>query len=126
MFGVKHRFAIESSGAIPGQEVLPNARPVELALTLINRAESLAPCTLQKEALSQIDDRVLLRRGKQPEGSKLEARMWLGPFKVISAAHPRYVFENAPRRKSRKPVHSRRLRRYQDRDEQHSNGEKNC
>ncbi len=39
LFGVKTRFGIESSGAIPGEEVLTNTRTFELAMTLINRAE---------------------------------------------------------------------------------------
>ncbi len=84
LFGVKPRLAIESSGAIPGEDVLANARPFELALALINRAERLVPCTLQKEAHYQIGKRVLLRPGKQPGGSKFEARMWLGLFEVTS------------------------------------------
>ena len=107
LFGVKYRFAIESSSAIPGEEVLANARPFELALALINRAERLLPRTLQKEAQYQIGDRVLLRRGKRPDGSKFEARTWLGPFNVISVEHPHYVLEIAQGRKSRKPVHFR-------------------
>ena len=126
LFGVKPRFAIEWSGAVPGEEVLDNARPFELALALINRAERLVPRPLQEEAHYQIGDRVLLRRGKQPEGSRFEARMWLGPFKLISDEHSLYVLENAPERKPRKPVHFRRLRRYQERDEQHPDVEKNC
>ena len=75
LFGVKPRFAIEYSGAVPGEAVLANARPFELALALINRAERLIPRTLQTEAHDQIGDRVLLRRGKKPEGPKFEARM---------------------------------------------------
>ncbi len=122
----KSRFAIESSGAIPGEEVLANGGPFELALALINLAERLVPRSLQKEAHNQIGYRVQLRRGKQPEGSKFEARMWVGSFRVISVAHLHYVLENAPGRKTRKPVHFRRLRRYQERDEQHPYGENDC
>ncbi len=126
LFGVNPRFAIESSDAIPGEEILGNARAFELALALINRAEHLARRTFQKEAHDQICDSVLLRRGKLPEGSKFEARMCLSPFKVISVEHSRYVLEKDLGRKSRKTMHFRRLRRYQERDEQHSDGEKNC
>ncbi len=126
LFVVKPRFAIESSGAVPGEEILANARLFELALTLINRAERLVPRILQKEADYRVSDRVLLRCGKEPEGSKFGAKMWLGPFKAISVEHHRYVLENAPGRKSRKPVPFRRLRRYQERDEQHPNGGNNC
>ncbi len=126
LLGVKPRFATESSGTIRGEELLANARPFELKMALINRAERLVPRILQNKAHYQIGDMVLLRRGRQAEGSKFEARMWLGPFKVISVAHPRYVLENAPGRKSRKPVHFSRLCRYQKKDEQHPEGEKNC
>ena len=105
---------------------MATARPFELALSLINRAERLVPRTLQKEVHYQIGDRVLLRRGKQPVGSKFEARMWLALFKVLSVEHPRYVLENAPGRRSRKFVLLRCLLRYQERDEQHSDGEENC
>ncbi len=101
LFGVKPRFAIESFGAIPGEDVLANARTFGLPMALINRAERLVPRTLENEARYQIGDMVLLRNGKRPEGSKFEARMWLGPFKVISVEHPRYILENAPGRKSR-------------------------
>ncbi len=93
LFGVKPSFAIESSGAIPGEEVLANTRPFKLALALINRAERLVPRTLQNEAHYRIGDMVLLRCAKHPEGSKFEARMWLGRFKVTSVEHPRYVLE---------------------------------
>ncbi len=50
LFGVKPRFAIKSSGAMPGEEVLANARPFQLSLELINHAERLVPRTFQKEA----------------------------------------------------------------------------
>ncbi len=122
---VKPMLASESSGAIPGEEVLANARPFELALALINRAECLARHTLQEEASHQNGDMVLLRRGKQPEGSNFVARMCQDPFKVISVEHSRYLLEKAPVRKSGKPVHFRRLRRHQGRDEQRSDGEDN-
>ena len=126
LFRVKPRFAIESSSATPGEEVLANARPFELSLALTNRAELLVPRTFPKEARYQIGSRVLLRSGKQSEGPIFEARMWLGPYKVISVEHPRYVLENAPGRKSRKPLQFRRLRRYQEREDQQPNGQKNC
>ncbi len=81
-------------------------------MALINLAERLVPCTLQKEVHYQIGDRVLLRRDKQSEGSNFEARMLLDPFKGISVGHTRYVLENAPGRKSRKHVHFKRFCRY--------------
>ena len=74
---------------------------------LINRAQRLVPRTLQKEARFHIGDILLLRRGKQPEGSKFEARMWLEPFQLISVERTRYVLKDATGRKSRKPVHFR-------------------
>ncbi len=104
LFVVKPRFAIESSSAISGEEVLTHARPFELALELINRAERLVPRTFQKEPNYQVGDRVILRRGEQSEGSNFEARMWLGPSKVIAVENPRYMLENAPGRKSRNPA----------------------
>ncbi len=125
-FGVQPRFSIELSVCTPGAKVLSHARPFELALALINLAERLVPRSLQKEAHCQVGDKVLLRCGKKPEGSKFETRMWMGPFKVISVEHPRYMLENAPGRKSSKPVHFRRLRRYEEQYEQHSDGGKNC
>ncbi len=51
LFGVKPRFAVESSGAIPGEEVFANARPFELALALINRAERLQQHPPKRSAL---------------------------------------------------------------------------
>ena len=58
----------------------------------------------------------MLRKGNQPKGSKFEARMWLGPYKVRTVQHPRYELEDAPGRRSRKPVHVRRLRLYIQRE----------
>ncbi len=68
---------------------------------------------------------MLLRRGKPPEGSKFEARMWLGPFKVIFLEQPSNGLGNAPGRKSMKPVHFRRLRPYLEKDEESTDGEAN-
>ncbi len=65
----------------------------------------MVPRGIQKEAHCRIGDMVLLRRGKQPEGSKFEARMCLGHFKVISVEQPSYGLGNAPGEKYRKPVH---------------------
>ena len=82
-------------------------------MALINGAERLVPRTVHGDTRYQIGDVVLLRRGRLPEGSKFQARMWLGTYKIISAHHPRNVLENAPGRKYKKPVHFRRLRQYQ-------------
>ncbi len=126
LFRIKPRFAAESSGTIPGEELLANARPFELAMPLINRAESYVARILQNKAYYQIGDVVLLRRGRLPERYKFEARMCLCPFKVISVEHPCYMLEKAPGRKYRKPVHVRHLCRYQEREKQHPDGEMNC
>ena len=48
LFGVNARFAIESSDAVPGEEVLATARPFELAIALVNRAERLVAHTFLK------------------------------------------------------------------------------
>ncbi len=112
LYSVKPRFLIEPSVCAPGAEVLSHARDFELAMALINRAERLVPRTDHTDTRYEIDDMVLLRRGRLPVGSKFQARMWLGPYKVISAYHPRYVFGNSPGRNSRKPVHVRRLNQY--------------
>ena len=65
-------------------------------MALINRAERLMLRTVHGDTCYQIGDMVLLRRGRLPEGSKFQARMWLGPCKVISAHHPRFELENSP------------------------------
>ena len=49
LFGVKSRFQIESYGAIPGEGVLANARPFDLALALINRPNALYPAPFKKK-----------------------------------------------------------------------------
>ncbi len=96
LFRVKPRFGSESSVASQGEKILTNARSFELAMASINLVERIVPCTLQNEVRYQIGDMVLLRHGKQPEGSNFEARTWLGPFKVISVEHARYALVNAP------------------------------
>ena len=113
LFGVKRRFSIEPSVRTPGAEVLSHARSFELAMALIYGAERMVPRIFHGDTRYQIGDMVLLRRGRLPEGSKFQARMWLGPYKVISAHHPRYVSQNSLGRESRKSVHFRRLRQYQ-------------
>ena len=118
LFGVKPRIAIDGVEAVPEESIVANARPLELALALIMRAERLIPRIESQEAIFEIGDLVLLRRGNQPRGSKFEARMWLGPFEVVSVHHPRYTLKNAPGRKSRKPVHLRRLRKYYERNDE--------
>ncbi len=118
---------METSDANLDEEILANARPFELAMALINRAERLVPRTMHREERHRIGDLVLLRRGNQPEGSKFQALMWLGPFKVISTYHPRHGLENALGRRSRKPVYFRRLHQYHCRDTEIRNEEvKNC
>ena len=88
------------------------AREFELAIALAARAERVVPRMVTEEQKFKTGDWVLLRRGNQPKGSKFEARMWLGPYKVRTVQHPHYELENEPGRRSRKPVHVRRLRLY--------------
>ncbi len=104
---VKPRFSIEPFVSAAGDEVLSHDRPFELAVELINCAKRLVPRTVHRETRYEIGDMVL------PVGSKFQARMWLGSYKVICAYHPRYGLENASGRKSRIPVHFRRLKQYQ-------------
>ncbi len=99
LFGVKPRFAIESPGTSPGEEILTNARPFEPTMALINRDDHLIPRIRQNETHYQI--------GKQPVGSKVRSRIWLGLFEVISVEHPRFGLETASGRNSQKPVHFR-------------------
>ena len=65
-------------------------------MALIKRAERLVPRTVHGGTRYEIGKMVLLRHGRQLVGSKFRARLWLGPYKVIYAYHPRYVLENAP------------------------------
>ncbi len=95
---------MESSGTTPAEEVLANARPFELAMAYINRAKRYVSRILQNEMHYEIGDMVLLRRGRQPKGSKFEAKMWVCPFEVMSVKHPRYVLKNALGRNSTKHV----------------------
>ncbi len=82
-------------------------------MALIYLAEHLVLRIIHREEWHQIGDLVLLRHDNEPEGSKFQAPMWLGPFKVISTDDPRYGLETARGKSSRKPIHFRRLRRYQ-------------
>ncbi len=91
LLGVKPRFSIEPSVRTPVAEVLSRARFFELAMALINSAERLVPHTVHGDTRYQIGAMVLLRRGRLPEGSKFQARMWQGPYQVISAHHPCYI-----------------------------------
>ncbi len=79
LFEIKPRFSIEPSVRTPEAEVLSHARSFELAMALINCAERLVPHTIHGDTRYQIDDMVLLRRGRLPEGSKFQARICLGP-----------------------------------------------
>ncbi len=48
LFVLKPRFAMELSALVPGEEVLARARPFELAMALINRAERLVLRTVHE------------------------------------------------------------------------------
>ena len=72
LFGVKPIFAMQLSALVPQEEVLARARPFELVMALINRSEPLVSRTVGEECRCQISETVLLIRGKQPEGSKLQ------------------------------------------------------
>ena len=126
LFGVKPRFSIQPSVRTSGAEVLSHARSFELAMALLNFAEPLVPRSVHGDIRYQIGDMVLLRRGRLSEGSKFQAHMWLGPYKVTSAHQPVYVLENAPERKSRKTAHFRSLRQYQVRVGLHREEESSC
>ncbi len=126
LFGVEPIFSIEPSVRTPEAEVLPHARSFELAMALVNHAERLVSSTVHGDYRYLIGDMVLLRHGRQPERSKFQARMWLGPYKFISAHHCRYVLEYAPGRKSRTPVHCRRSRQYQVRVGLHHEDGRSC
>ncbi len=89
LLGVKSTFAMESSDAIRGEELLANAWLFE------NRAECLLPPTLQKGARRQIEPIVLLKRGKKPKGPKFQACMWLDLFKTAYMQRIWYGLENA-------------------------------
>ena len=114
LYGVKSRFSGENETSIPPST--DGARQLELGIALAARAERLVPQMVTEEQKFKIGDWVLSRRGNQPEGSKFEARMWLGPYKVRAVQHPRYELENAPGRRSRKPVHVRCIRLYMQRE----------
>ncbi len=107
--GVKLSFSIDLSLCTLGAEVLSHAGPFELAVVLIYRAESLVPRTVFGSTRYQIGDMVFLRHGRLPQGSKFQARMWLGSYEVIYAYRPYYLLGNASRRNSRKLVHFRRF-----------------
>ena len=114
LYGVKSRFSEENEASI-----LPStneAREFELAIALAARAERVVPRMVTEEQKFKTGDWVLLRRGNQPKGSKFEARMWLEPYQVNTVQYPRYELENAPGRRSRKPVHVRRIRLYIQRE----------
>ena len=57
------------------------------------RARRVVPRMKTEEQKFITGDWVLLRRGKQPKGSKFEARMLLGPYKVRTVQHQRYELE---------------------------------
>ncbi len=54
------------------------ARTYSVIMRLFKRVKQ-GPRTVHGDTHYQLGDMVLLRRGRLPEGSKFQARMWLGP-----------------------------------------------
>ena len=112
MFGVRPR----SSHEPPEVEYVASNtalfREFEVAAMKATRASRIVAKASPPEANFKVEDMVLMRRGKNTKGAKLLRQDWSGPFMLKKVNHPRYILENENQRKSRKPIHVRRLRRY--------------
>ena len=75
------------------------------------RAARVIPRMQCSEAVFKIGDMVLMYWEKNTTGPKQLKKDWSRLFTIKEEERPRYIFEPDNKRKSRKPVQTRRLRR---------------
>ena len=93
------------------------AREFEIVIMRSARASRIVPSAPEKWTRKfEVGEKVLVRRGRKETGSKIESTNWFGPFIVKKENHPRHKLRTDDRRKFRRPVHSRRLRPYIERE----------
>ena len=110
LFGVKPRFTHEPPVDEPVAWGVGMVRDVEVASVKARRAERVVPAASAPAAPFKVGDFVLMRRGKAV-GPKLLRKDWSGPYQVEEEGHPTYILRRQGKR-SRVPVHVRRLRKY--------------
>ena len=116
VFGIKSRGSHEPPRVEEVGENVSLMREFELAAVKALRATRLIPVSSPSEPTFKVGDLVLVRRGKNTGGPKLLKHDWSGPFRVRKEDHPRYILEQEDNRRSRKPIHVRRLRLYTERE----------
>ena len=110
LFGVKPRLTHEPPVEERVAWGVGMIRDVEVASVKARRAERFVPVAVAPAAPFAVGDPVLMRRGKLV-GPKLLRKDWSGPYEVEEERHPTYILRRQGK-KSRKPVHVRRLRKY--------------
>jgi hypothetical protein len=92
-------------------------RQIELLAYRAARASRRTSKMNQEENRFKVGDQVLVVHGPALGLVKWPALLskWYGPCMVVRVDHPRYHLESPNGRRTRKPVHTRRLRKYVER-----------
>ena len=116
LYGIKPR----TQPVPPMIDTLPHdasiIREFEMAMTIALRANRLVPMGSTKGKPFETGDLVLLPLGKDKGGPKISAKLWSGPYEILTAKHLAYVLRNFRGRRSRQPIYARRLRLYTQRE----------
>jgi Integrase core domain len=101
------------------EEPAEEHRRVELLAYQAVRASRRTLDNATESNAFSVGDKVLVAHGQAMGPTKWPSLVskWYGPCKVIAVDHPRYHLRSTSGRKTRKPVHVRRLRKYVPRNE---------
>ena len=116
MFGVTPRFPDRRIVNPLRISTMDTSRLFELVIAYADCAHRMLHRSLSDEETHfKVRDMDLLRREMARTGPKIDIRYCCGPYAIVSASHPHYQLENPSRRRSRKQIHARRLRLYNQR-----------
>lgn len=97
LYGVQPHFSGEKIVNAVNWSTMHTARIFKLTFYFPSRGERLVRRIIPKsEPRFRIIEKALLRRSDQPSGPKIENRLWVGPYTVISSNYLHNKLENVP------------------------------
>ena len=116
MFGETPRFPDQRIVTPLRISTIDTSRFFELVMAYADCAQRMLPRSLSdEETRFKVRDMDLLKREMARTGPKIDVRYCCGPYAIVSASQPHYQLKNPSRRRSRKQIHARRLRLYNQR-----------
>ena len=120
LYGVRPRMTTFDSPAMSDDPQNPKDREIETLTIQSTRArrDQLARSEGPPIDTFNVGDVVIVARAKVLRALKMTPfeSEWFGPCKVMGASHPLYDLLLATGKKTRKPIHSRRLKKWVPRD----------